>query len=392
MKERVRVLVVDDSALMRKLIPNILARDPQIEVVGTAMDGAFALKKIEELRPDVVTLDLEMPRMDGMETLRMIMRRAPLPVILVSTHSKEGAYSTFKALALGAIDFVAKPKEASAGHLDAIADQLIEKIKVAKRTVGKTIAHRVLEEPPRPVKKNARIAVLPNRIIAIGVSTGGPNALQYVLSRIPAEFSASILLVQHMPEGFTEMFARRLDECCALDVQEARSGDLLLAGRVLVCPGNRHMMVRRMPRGEVAVLNDAQPVNGHRPSADVLFHSVAQEFGPTSVGVLMTGMGEDGAEGLGAIRAAGGYTIAQSEETCVVPGMPRAAILKGYASRIIPLESIGPQLVAQFGGDRASERLERDREKQERSERQDRTEKTERGDANERVPASTNRS
>jgi len=392
MKERVRVLVVDDSALMRKLIPNILARDPQIEVVGTAMDGAFALKKIEELRPDVLTLDLEMPRMDGMETLRMIMRRAPLPVILVSTYSKEGAYSTFKALALGAIDFVAKPKEASAGHLDTIADQLIEKIKVAKRTVGKTIAHRVLEEPSRPVKKNARIAVVPNRIIAIGVSTGGPNALQYVLSRIPAEFSASILLVQHMPEGFTEMFARRLDECCALEVQEARSGDLLLAGRVLVCPGNRHMMVRRMPRGDVAVLNDAQPVNGHRPSADVLFQSVAQEFGPTSVGVLMTGMGEDGAEGLGAIRAAGGHTFAQSEDTCVVPGMPRAAILKGYASRIIPLESIGPQLVAQFGGDRASERLERDREKQERSEKQDRTEKTERGDANERVPASTNRS
>ena len=304
MKERVRVLVVDDSALMRKLIPNILARDPQIEVVGTAMDGAFALKKIEELRPDVVTLDLEMPRMDGMETLRLIMRRAPLPVILVSTHSKEGAYSTFKALALGAIDFVAKPKEASAGHLGAIADQLIEKIKVAKRTLGKTIRQTVLEETPKPVKKNARAAVPPNRIIAIGVSTGGPNALQYVLSRIPAEFSASILLVQHMPEGFTEMFARRLDECCALDVQEARSGDLLLAGRVLVCPGNRHMMVRRMPRGDVVVLSDSAPVNGHRPSVDVLFHSVAQEFGPMAVGVLMTGMGEDGADGLGAIKGA----------------------------------------------------------------------------------------
>jgi hypothetical protein len=153
----------------------------------------------------------------------------------------------------------------------------------------------------------------------------------------------------------------------------------LLAGRVLVCPGNRHMMVRRMPRGDVAVLNDAAPVNGHRPSVDVLFHSVAQEFGPMSVGVLMTGMGEDGAEGLGAIKAAGGYTIAQSEETCVVPGMPRAAILKGYTSRIIALESIGPQLVAQFGGDKASERLERDRDKQERAEKQDRTEKAERG-------------
>src|SRR5262249_48761212 len=220
----------------------------------------------------------------------------------------------------------------------------------------------------------------------VGVSTGGPNALQFILSCIPAEFSASILLVQHMPEGFTEMFARRLDECCALDVQEARSGDLILAGRVLVCPGNRHMMVRRMPRGDVAVLNDAATVNGHRPSVDVLFHSVAQEFGAMSVGVLMTGMGEDGAEGLGAIKAAGGYTIVQSEDTCVVPGMPRAAILKGYASRIIPLESIGPQLVAHFGGDRASERLERDREQQ------DRPEKPERSDDDERMPASSNRS
>ena len=368
MNERVRVLVVDDSALMRKLIPNILARDPGIEVVGTAMDGAFALKKIEELRPDVITLDLEMPRMDGMETLRLIMRRAPLPVILVSTHSKEGAYSTFKALALGAIDFVAKPKEASAGHLDAIADQLIEKIKVAKRTIGKRTAASSFEEAPQPVKKNARVAVPPNRIIAIGVSTGGPNALQYLLSRIPAEFSASIVLVQHMPEGFTEMFARRLDECCALDVQEARSGDLLLAGRVLVCPGNRHMMVRRMPRGDVAVLSDSAHVNGHRPSVDVLFHSVAQEFGPTAVGVLMTGMGEDGAEGLGAIKAAGGITIAQSEDTCVVPGMPRAAISKGYAGRVVSLEAIGPHLVAHFGGDRASERLDREKEKFDRSE------------------------
>jgi two-component system, chemotaxis family, protein-glutamate methylesterase/glutaminase len=195
MSERVRVLVVDDSALMRKLIPNILARDPMIDVVGTAMDGAFALRKIEELRPDVVTLDLEMPRMDGMETLRMIMRRAPLPVVMVSTHSKEGAYATFKALALGAIDFVAKPKEASSGHLDAIAEQLIEKIKVAKRASRSGIRSPAVPENSPPVKKNARAAVPPHRIIAIGVSTGGPNALQFVLSQIPAEFPGSLLIV-----------------------------------------------------------------------------------------------------------------------------------------------------------------------------------------------------
>jgi two-component system, chemotaxis family, protein-glutamate methylesterase/glutaminase len=384
MNERVRVLVVDDSALMRKLIPAILARDPSIEVVGTAMDGAFALKKIEELRPDVVTLDLEMPRMDGMETLRLIMQRAPLPVILFSTHSKEGAYSTFKALALGAIDFVAKPKDAAIGHLDVIADQLIEKIKVAKRAGRPKPAAPVIADVPAP-KKGSRAAHPPNRIIAIGISTGGPNALQFLLLQIPAEFPASIVVVQHMPEGFTEMFARRLDECCAIDVQEAKSGDLLLAGRVLICPGNRHIMVRRMPRGDMAVLSDGPAVNGHRPSADVLFHSVAQEFGLTAVGVIMTGMGEDGAEGLGAIKAAGGMTLAQSEDTCVVSGMPHAAIQKGHVAKVVPLDGLGAYLISQYGGGRAHG---------EKAARNDKTEKIEEPDKHEkseRTPVSSHR-
>jgi len=364
MTERIRVLVVDDSALMRKLIPAILARDSSIEVVGTAMDGAFALKKIEELQPDVVTLDLEMPRMDGMETLRLIMRRAPLPVILFSTHSKEGGYATLKALALGAVDFVAKPKDAPAGRLEEIADQLIAKIKVAKRATGRRLPPAFVDD--LPVKKKGTHSPLPpRRVIAIGISTGGPNALQYVLTQIPADFQSTIVIVQHMPEGFTEMFAKRLDECCALEVHEARSGDLLIAGRVLICPGNRHMMVRRMPRGDMAVLSDGPPVNGHRPSADVLFHSVAQEFGLTAVGVLMTGMGDDGAEGLGAIKGAGGMTIAQSEDTCVVSGMPRAAILKGYANKIIPLQGLATFLVNQYGAERhaavqsAAEKIEK---------------------------------
>ena len=389
MSERVRVLVVDDSALMRKLIPIIIERDPMIEVVGTAMDGAFALKKIEELRPDVVTLDLEMPRMDGMETLRLIMRRAPVPVIMVSTHSKEGAYATFKALALGAMDFVAKPQGAAAGHLASIATELIDKIKVAKRATRSRIGSPILDELPEPVKKNARVALPPHRVIAIGISTGGPNALQFVLSQIPADFASTLLIVQHMPEGFTEMFARRLDECCAIEVQEARSGDLLLAGRALICPGNRHMMVRRMPRGDMAVLSDSAPVNGHRPSVDVLFHSVSQEFGPMSVGVLMTGMGEDGAEGLGAIKAASGITIAQSEDTCVVAGMPRAAIVKGYANRIVPLDAIGQHLVVNFGGGPASERQRQ--EKFDRPEKHDRDDKSDRNDKHERIPASSNK-
>jgi two-component system chemotaxis response regulator CheB len=376
MSERIRVLVVDDSALMRKLIPAILARESSIEVVGTAMDGAFALKKIEELQPDVVTLDLDMPRMDGMEMLRLIMRRAPLPVILFSTHSKEGGYATLKALALGAVDFLQKPKDAAAGHLEEIADQLIAKIKVAKRATGRKLPPAIIEDAPAP-KKGARAALPPRRVIAIGISTGGPNALQFVLSQIPADFQSTIIVVQHMPEGFTEMFAKRLDECCALEVQEARSGDLLLAGRVLICPGNRHIMVRRMPRGDMVVLSDGPPVNGHRPSADVLFHSVAQEFGLTTVGLLMTGMGDDGSEGLGAIKAAGGTTIAQSEDSCVVSGMPRAAILKGYANKIIPLDGIASHLVSNFGAERSSS---------------DKLEKNDKHEKNERTPVSSQRS
>ena len=374
MSERIRVLVVDDSALMRKLIPAILARDSSIEVVGTAMDGAFALKKIEELKPDVVTLDLEMPRMDGMETLRLVMRRTPLPVILFSTHSKEGGYATFKALAMGAVDFLAKPKDASS-HLDEIADQLIAKIKVAKRAVGRILPPAVIEETAAP-KKATRAALPPRRVIAIGISTGGPNALQFVLSQIPADFQSAIVIVQHMPEGFTEMFAKRLDECCALEVHEARSGDLLLAGRVLICPGNRHMMVRRMPRGDMVILSDGPPVNGHRPSADVLFHSVAQEFGLTTVGILMTGMGDDGAEGLGAIKAAGGMTIAQSEDTCVVSGMPRAAILKGYANKIVPLDGLSAYLVRNYGAERVATDKAEKNEKLEMNDKNEKIEKT----------------
>jgi len=389
MSERIRVLVVDDSALMRKLIPAILARDSSIEVVGTAMDGAFALKKIEELQPDVVTLDLEMPRMDGMEMLRLIMRRAPLPIILFSTHSKEGGYATLKALALGAVDFLAKPKDAAVGHLEEIADQLIAKIKVAKRAAKRKLPPAVVAEDLPALKKPIRPALPPRRVIAVGISTGGPNALQFMLSQIPADFLSTILVVQHMPEGFTEMFARRLDECCPLEVHEARSGDLVLAGRVLICPGNRHIMVRRMPRGDMVVLSDGPPVNGHRPSADVLFHSVAQEFGLLAVGVLMTGMGDDGAEGLGAIQSARGMTIAQSEDTCVVSGMPRAAILKGYANKVIPLEGLGSFLVHHYGADK---NLGEKAEKDEKSKRPEKPEKMEQHEKSEKTPVPSHRS
>ena len=341
---KVRVLVVDDSALMRKMIPQILARDHDIEVVGTAMDGAFGLKKIHDLKPDVVTLDLEMPRMDGMETLRQIMRQSRVPVIVVSSYSTEGATATFKALALGAIDFVAKPHDAASAHMEAIAQDLITKIKVAAKSKRRPAQPMDFAEKSRLLKKPPRPRMDATRIVAIGVSTGGPNALQYLLSQLPADFPGSIVVVQHMPEGFTELFARRLDESCALEVKEAESGDVLVAGRVLICPGERHIKVRKMALANTAVLSDEPRVNGHRPSVDVLFRSVAGEFGNRSMGVLMTGMGDDGAQGMGQIKDSGGVTIAQSEESCVVYGMPKAAIERGFAMRVVPLDALAEVL------------------------------------------------
>jgi len=345
--KRTRVLVVDDSALMRKLIPKIIERDESIEVVGTAMDGNFGLKKIEELAPHVITLDLEMPGMNGIDTLKEVMRRWRLPVIVVSSHSTAGAAITLKALGLGAFDFVAKPADVSA-RMPEIADALISKIKAAVES--NSFRPRLMPEGTRAAKSR-NLAAPPTRVIAIGVSTGGPNALQYLFSQLPAEFPGSIVVVQHMPDSFTEMFARRLDETCAMRVKEAQSGDLLIAGRGLICPGNRHIKVKKLPLGNVVVLSEDAPVQGHRPSADVLFRSMAEEFGSTAVAVIMTGMGDDGANGMGAVRAGGGITIAQSQESCVVYGMPKAAIERGYVTRIVHLEDLPNTLQAQCAPD-----------------------------------------
>jgi two-component system, chemotaxis family, protein-glutamate methylesterase/glutaminase len=352
MKSPVRVLVVDDSAVMRKLIPQLLQGDPSIQVVGTAMDGLLGLKKIGELRPDVVTLDLEMPRMDGIEMLREIMRHYDVPVIVVSGHSEKSAYSALKALALGAFDFVAKPKDAKRGGMDQIARELAMKIKVAA-VAGSPKSKFASQEAPRKLSRASSGDARPTRSIAIGISTGGPNALHYVFSQLPADFSGCLVVVQHMPEGFTQMFARRLNDCSALDVSEARSGDMLTPGRAYICPGNRHIKVRHTAKGEMIVLVDQPHVNGHRPSADVLFHSVAKELGSESVAILMTGMGEDGAEGMRAVQAAGGITIAQSLETCIVDSMPRAAIEHGYAGRVVSLDAMPGVLQTLCASDRS---------------------------------------
>jgi two-component system, chemotaxis family, protein-glutamate methylesterase/glutaminase len=344
MNPTVRVLVVDDSALMRKLIPQILQTDNTIEVVGTAMDGNFGLKKIEELKPQVITLDLEMPGMGGLDMLKEIMRRHRLPVIVVSSHSTQGASVTLKALALGAFDFVAKPNDVYA-RMPEIARELIAKIKAAAQSRGVQLAPAENSRPSDKARLDSKKP--PSRIVGIGVSTGGPQALQYVLSQLPGDFPGSIVVVQHMPEGFTEMFARRLDESCSISVKEAQSGDLLLAGRVLICPGSRHIKVKRLPLGDIVVLSDDPRVNGHRPSADVLFKSLAEEFGAKGVAVIMTGMGEDGAQGMGVVKAAGGMTLAQSEESCVVYGMPKAAIERGFAQRIVALDALANTLQSQ---------------------------------------------
>ena len=348
----IRVLVVDDSALMRRLIPQLIESDSELHVVATAMDGAFALKKIQEHRPDVITLDLEMPRMDGIETLRQIMRVHPVPVVVVSAHTRQGAATTFKALQMGAFDFIAKPHDVLAEGMQEIAGDLIRKIKAAvasppRRQTLPATASAAGHSQPKPKRTPALVPA--KKVVVIGISTGGPNSLEYMLGHLPAEFSAAIVVVQHMPAGFTDPFARRLNESCAVEVKEANSGDILAAGRVLICPGDRHIKLRRMPLGDVVVLSNEERVNGHRPSVDVLFHSAAQDFGPNAVGVLMTGMGEDGAEGLGAMKAAGAFTIAQDEASSIVFGMPRAAIERGYANRIVGLEDMANTLIAQCG-------------------------------------------
>jgi two-component system, chemotaxis family, protein-glutamate methylesterase/glutaminase len=342
-RRRIRVLVVDDSAVMRKLLSALLSRDPEVEVVATALDGEVALRKVAQLRPDVVTLDLEMPGMDGIDVLREIMQRSPVPVVVVSAHTQRGAAASVAAMALGAVDVVAKPRLGPGAGLESMATELLDKLKA--------VAGRKWRRPPvlssLPGHAGTHATGLARKVVAIGVSTGGPAALSYLLPRLPADLKAAVVVVQHMPEGgFTEMLARRLSQGCGLDVREARDGDALRDGQVLVAPGGRHLRVRCGPQGALALVGSGAPVSGHRPSADVLFQSVAEEFGPRGMGVILTGMGEDGAAGLHAIRTALGQTLAQDEESSVVFGMPKAAIARGAVQQVLPLEKISGAIVA----------------------------------------------
>jgi len=346
-KRKIRVLVVDDSALMRKLISNLLAKDPGIEVIATAIDGSFALSKVEQLKPDVVTLDVDMPRMDGLTALAEMVSKHHTPVVMLSSLTTRGATLTMQALEKGAVDFVCKPS--GTARLPEMADELVSKIKAAARTNVLALS------PPPPgtsvTKKDwgAKPGKGQGRVIAIGASSGGPHALRYLLPRIPADLDAGIVIVQHMPESFTAMLAHWLNEICELEVKEAKAGDVAVPGKVLIAPGSHHMKVRRSPAGCEIMLDGGALVNGHRPSVDVLFRSVAKEYGALATGILMTGMGSDGAQGLGEIMGAGGHTVAQDKGSCAVYGMPRVAVEKGYANKIVPLGDLGPYLSSTVG-------------------------------------------
>lgn len=336
----VRVLIVDDSALVRAVMSELLGADPGIEVVGTASDPYIAREKIKRLAPDVLTLDVEMPRMDGLTFLRNLMRLRPMPVLMVSSLTVSGATVTLDALALGAVDFIAKPRIDIAGGAAAYGEVLVEKVKLAARA-------RVAPAGSAPVLRDE--GPVGNRttghLLAIGASTGGTEAIREVMARMPADAPAT-LIVQHIPGAFSRAFAERLDRHARMTVMEATDGQLLLAGHAYVAPGGRHLRVQRRGARWVCRLGDDAPVCRHRPSVDVLFQSVAAHAGRNASAALLTGMGDDGAAGLLALRQAGARTLAQDEASSVVWGMPGAAVANGAAQDVVPLHQVAQRLLA----------------------------------------------
>jgi two-component system chemotaxis response regulator CheB len=350
MSEPIRVLVVDDSAVVRQVMSDILGRAPGIEVIATASDPLFAFDKMKKAWPDVITLDVEMPRMDGITFLRRIMAERPTPVIICSTLTTQGAETTLQALAAGAVAIITKPTLGLKDFLSDSAKELIAAVRAAARAnMRALLATPALATPratppthappPRAPTPVGAMAVTTDRLIAIGTSTGGTQALEAVLTRLPRT-TPGIVVVQHMPERFTALFADRLNQICDIEVVEARDGQRVIAGTAFIAPGGKHLSVRRNGAQYVTEVRDGPPVNRHRPSVDVLFRSVARCAGRNALGVIMTGMGDDGARGLLEMREAGARTIAQDEASCVVFGMPREAIKLGAAERVLPLDRI----------------------------------------------------
>lgn len=339
----VRVLIVDDSALVRKILSEELARDPDIEVVGTATDPYVARDKIVQLKPDVVTLDVEMPRMDGLTFLRKLMKHYPLPVIVVSSLTKKGGDLALEALEAGAVDVMCKP--GAAYTVGDMSVELIDKIKAAARV---KVTRRAVSSTPSsaqaaPIRTMAMTRTT-HKVIAIGASTGGTEALTALLRVLPAD-APGIVIVQHMPEHFTRSFADRLNQLCAIEVKEAANDDTVMPGRALIAPGNYHMLLRRSGARYYVEVKSGPLVSRHRPSVDVLFKSTAQTAGRNAVGVILTGMGRDGAEGMKLMHDTGAKTIAQDEASCVVFGMPKEAIALGGVDFVLPLDQIPQKML-----------------------------------------------
>lgn len=366
---KIKVLIVDDSALVRRMLSEMLGSDSQIEVVGTAEDPFDAREKIKQLNPDVITLDIEMPKMDGVTFLRNLMRLHPLPVVMVSSLTEKGADVTLAALELGAIDFVTKPKVNVGGSLNDYRQEIVEKIKMAakvpmSRVERKTLSAASPKSMVASVKPSATAAIPAKlsadailshnavakeksrqRIIAIGASTGGTEAIREVLTALP-ETMPPIVITQHIPAAFSAPFAKRMDSMAALSVHEAEDGQLILPGHVYIAPGSHHLLIESVGGKLICRLHDGPPVNRHKPSVDVMFRSVAQVCGSNALGVLLTGMGDDGARGLKELQQASAKTIAQDEKTSVVWGMPGEAIKLGAADLVLPLSDVASKLLA----------------------------------------------
>lgn len=339
----IKVLIVDDSALIRKLLNEIFGRCHDMHVVGAAKDAFEARDLINKYAPDVITLDIEMPRMDGLTFLEKLMRARPTPVVMISTLTEQGAQATLQALELGAVDFVAKPKLGIAEGIEAYAEEIILKVRAAAQARVKTW-HALA---PRQQSRSAASYLGTEKLIGLGASTGGTEALRELLTSLPAA-SPAIIITQHMPAGFTASFAKRLDGVCAIRVKEAQDNERILPGWAYLAPGGYHLLVTRSGANYQIKLDDSARVNLHKPSVDVMFYSLAKQAGANAAAALLTGMGKDGAEGLGALQAAGALTIAQDEASSLIYGMPKAAVDAGYADCVLPPADIAVTLTQWF--------------------------------------------
>ncbi len=371
-EKKISVLIIDDSAFMRGILSRRIAMDDNLDVVGTAMNGWFGLQKLPRLKPDIIVLDLEMPQMNGIEFLKEMKKEGyKIPVVILSAIAQKGARITMDALSLGASDFITKPSGSSPNELESMGAHLVSVLKAYgrdyKRKRSKALASAEKVTPKMQVsglppihsrifsRENSWEQITPKRepekpeIIAIGISTGGPNALRQVFAQLDPALSVPIVVVQHMPAGFTKEFSASLDRLCPLEVKEAAEGDILKAGRILVAPGSAHVSIEKKPLAAIVHLEDTELVNGHKPSAGVLFDSVAREYGNKSMAVLMTGMGKDGAREIGRIYKEGGMTIAQDEDSSVVFGMPRVAIEHNYIRHIVSLNNMAETICSLSG-------------------------------------------